>query len=119
MSYNYHISPAVIIAGDDMKNVKHKLGLTYNHEVMEALNDEGFTTIVNFEPVEGGLSFVSLGVSRFGEVSEDEGIAGAVKAFGRFLHFTGSNIPSACYRLSGDRFRLTGDIAHYEDISVR
>lgn len=97
MSYNYHVSPAVIIAGGDLNNLKHKLGVSRVDLVLKALNEAGFTAHETY-----GEAGVEVEVYHFGKVSEREGIDGAVSAFRKLLDFTAGNVRDGEYAFTDE-----------------
>lgn len=102
MSYDYHVSPAIVITGDDLQTLKYTLDVTRDDEVVKALNGAGFTSETTFEPGKDGYHVAGIEVLHFGKVLEREGIQGVIRAFRKFLDFTASSVPSGEYTLTDE-----------------
>ncbi len=102
MSYNYSVNPVVSIAGDELQLLKYALGVTRDDDVVKALDAQGFTSFVEFAPGEDGYYVAHVDVVHFGKVNEREGIDGVVKAFRKFIDFTGGRVSNGDYTLTDE-----------------
>lgn len=102
MSYNYNVSPAVVIAGTDLLNTRYALNAYNAGMVVAVLENAGYTVNDFLEQGEDGFTHVGIEVVHFGKVPERENIEGVVRAFNRFLELVQNNVRHGEYVLTDE-----------------
>lgn len=113
MSYHYHIEPSIVIAGDDLSNLKKKLDEPSLFGLGVAMSKQGYATQEHryspselaellSKPVEEWKYVDVLVVYNMGWTPEYDGRQGIAERFVQFVEFIGYNMRHGEYTVTDD-----------------